>query len=118
MNSLKQNLTQHPLSAAADGSPITLAGYSKYKPESLACYIAGEGNHFLQYGIIEGSMLLVCTEIAPQFGDLVITGSPQRPAVRLYVPDNASETIPGECPTASEKDHILAVILSTFNFYQ
>ena len=119
MKNLGIHLDKHPISVNVNGF-IQIAGFSGNDPSSLCCFQVGECKHFADYGISEGSLLLARLNAAPQDNDLVVTKNEGGTGVRVKMYKAGQKAATGDKlhPIATEKDHILGVVLSPLSFYR
>lgn len=118
MKSSGQLANRHHFSVRDGEGLISMGGFSKCDPEDLVCFTADGGNHFLPFGIAKGSLLLAQKNATPRIGDLVIVSNQEKISVKLYNPDGNRKGRKIDCPTTTEQDRIVGILLGSFNFYR
>lgn len=118
MKNLGINMEKHALSFSSDGL-IQIDGFSGNDPSSLCCFQVSECEHFADYGISKGGLLLASLGASPRENDLVVTRNTDGPGVRVKIYQRTHKPSRGkQYPIATDEDQILGVILSALSFYR
>ena len=115
MNAMMKKAFFHPISSG-DQDALVIHGFEGTLDNGCLSIVA-YGDHFLEYGIADNSLLVCSMTVEPQEGDIVIHFDGARPVAYLFQPDSDAEC-DEENRLLHDAGQVDAVVLGSFNFYR